>query len=670
MGLRIQRVITLFVLLTSASCVPSACAVMPADQLLPDTACLFVSFPDMKSTDANFSKTQLGQLLDDPVIKPFAEDLASQLRNRFGQTELQLGLKWDDLEGVFAGEACLARTLPAQGEHAVIMLVDVTGHDQAVAKLKTTLSTNLKKRKATESSITVGKSNVTQFQLPKEVWQLKPKEVFFVVVQNQLMLTNHRGLLTDVVTRAEGGEAANRLVTSRTFSEVMNGVSKESGDLKPDVRWFIDPFHYAEVLRNSRSQRKRTRGTNFVQILRGQGFDAVRGAGGYIHFSPQGYEVLHRSYVFAPPVTDQPTKFNGAARMLAFPASKHMPIPRWVPRELATMMSMNWNVLNGFNYSTGLIDQVVDSEGFVEDVLKSFETDQNGPMINIREALLAHLDDHILTFSDNELPTTTKSERLLVAIRVKNEKAVVAALRKLWKDEPDAREVKLGDHVVWEIVPDEVDLSDIELPGSVPLPGAIPLPGAEADSGSSGEGDIKLPNSAMTVARGPDEKADPYFLICTSIDLLADVLAKDRPLHETLSASTDFQLINKELAELGAGDDSFRFFSRTDEEYRSTYELIKQGKMPESESMLGRLLNRMLGPEEENVLRKPEIDGTKMPDFQVVRRYLGPAGLYVKPLENGWFVTGIMVSKEALADPDAGAQASLTSESRSDSNTN
>ena len=142
------------------------------------------------------------------------------------------------------------------------------------------------------------------------------------------------------------------------------------------------------------------------------------------------------------------------------------------------------------------------------------------------------------------------------------------------------------------------------------------------------------------------------------------VLDKNRPQHDTLGASADFQAVNKLLEHLGAGEDSFRFFSRMDEEYRAAYEMIRQGKMPESESVLGRVLNRLLGPEEENVLRKPEIDGKKLPDYQVVRRYLGPAGLFVRPRVDGWLVSGIMVSKQKLIDKNAAAQANLTTASK------
>ena len=49
--------------------------------------------------------------------------------------------------------------------------------------------------------------------------------------------------------------------------------------------------------------------------------------------------------------------------------------------------------------------------------------------------------------------------------------------------------------------------------------------------------------------------------------------------------------------------------------------------MPESKSMMGKLLNNMLTTEadrKEGTPRKQRIDGTNLPEFEAVRRYFGP----------------------------------------------
>jgi hypothetical protein len=149
-----------------------------------------------------------------------------------------------------------------------------------------------------------------------------------------------------------------------------------------------------------------------------------------------------------------------------------------------------------------------------------------------------------------------------------------------------------------------------------------------------------LRNSAITVAHG-------HFLVATHVDLLRRVLDQ-RHVDDRLALSEDVQQIDTHLQRLGAGEDSLRSFSRTDEEYRPTYELIRQGKMPESESLLGRCLNRLLGPDDPDVLREQKIEGGRLPDFQAVRRYLGPAGLFMRSEQDGWFISGVLLDKQAL----------------------
>jgi len=105
-------------------------------------------------------------------------------------------------------------------------------------------------------------------------------------------------------------------------------------------------------------------------------------------------------------------------------------------------------------------------------------------------------------------------------------------------------------------------------------------------------------------------------------------------------------LVNGALEKLRKmNEDSFLTFTRTDEAYRATYELIRDGKMPESETILGKVLNKLLGPDEDGVLREQQIDGTKLPEFDVVRRFLGPAGANVRSLPDGWLMTGCLLAK-------------------------
>ena len=62
-------------------------------------------------------------------------------------------------------------------------------------------------------------------------------------------------------------------------------------------------------------------------------------------------------------------------------------------------------------------------------------------------------------------------------------------------------------------------------------------------------------------------------------------------------------------------------------------------------SLLGRVLNELLAEEDEEV-RHQKIDASKLPPFDEVEQYFGPAGLIVSPERDGWFIIGAMLSAD------------------------
>jgi hypothetical protein len=45
------------------------------------------------------------------------------------------------------------------------------------------------------------------------------------------------------------------------------------------------------------------------------------------------------------------------------------------------------------------------------------------------------------------------------------------------------------------------------------------------------------------------------------------------------------------------------------------------------------------------------IDGSKLPEYDLVRRYLGPAGMTATTEANGWLLTGFTLVKEPQPTP-------------------
>ena len=110
--------------------VPAPSAETPAasETLLPPSTKGLLSITDVQELTDRWDRTQIGQLMQDPVMEPFAEDLRRQLEDRWSGFRDKLGLTLDDLKDVPGGEVALGVIQPGPDHSAVAILVDVTGH--------------------------------------------------------------------------------------------------------------------------------------------------------------------------------------------------------------------------------------------------------------------------------------------------------------------------------------------------------------------------------------------------------------------------------------------------------------------------------------------------------------------------------------------------------------
>jgi hypothetical protein len=268
--------------------------------------------------------------------------------------------------------------------------------------------------------------------------------------------------------------------------------------------------------------------------------------------------------------------------------------------------------------------------------MKGFEDDPYGPQINVANDFIKHLGQRVVLVSDHQMPITPESEQMLAVIDVLNEQAIAATLEKIMLHEPNAVKVQYGNIEVWEIQEPNEDSYDIDLSSAdLDLLDAGPAPGAAAAKAQA-----EAISSAVCVHGG-------RLYIASHAEFLKKILASD-PAGRGLATAIDYREVEASLDRLVKGPVAARTFVRTDEAYRPVYELLRQSKMPQSQSMLGKILNRVLtSPEDEDegILREQKIDGRKLPSFEMVRRYFGPAGAVVRSEADGWFLVGATLGK-------------------------
>ena len=355
-------------------------------------------------------------------------------------------------------------------------------------------------------------------------------------------------------------------------------------------------------------------------------------------------EVVYRLAVYAPPVKgkeNDPLRWNLAMRMLQSPNSPELMPQSWAPRMCARYETYNIDILNAFDHFGTLFDAVEGHKDAFKTSMEGIEQDAYGPQVNIRDELIAHMGQRATIIADYSTPISTKSERSVIAIEAKDEQKLAETLAKIMEKEPDVERRDFGNFVIWERVPEAVEIHELQ----IDAPGLSPLQVVEvAPVETEGEKEHVLPNSAVSVAFGE-------LMMASDVEFLKELLGGFGQ-RELLTNSGDYQLVHARMDELAAGPRCGWSFVRTDEAFRPTYELIRQGRMPESETMFGKFLNRMLTTEvekEEGILRKQRIDGSGLPSFEMVRRYFGPAGRALRSEPDGWLLTGTVLHKEAPA---------------------
>ncbi len=605
---------------------------LPASEtLLPATTKGFVSIADLGRLVAHWEKTQLGQLLQDPTMKDFVEDLRAQLEDRLSEAHVRLGLRWEDVKDVPSGEIAFARIQPEPGKAALVGIVQIAGRRQQAEVLLEKITANLQKQGAKLHQEKIEGQEVIRLELPKPAGDEEAKSFYYALTEEFLVGADDEGVMRFVVARLQGrGEKQQTLAAVPAFGKIMARCQKEAGPQPPQIRWFIEPFGYVEVLQTLAPERLvyRRKGRSILDVLKAQGFTAIQGIGGHVDFAVEDLELLHRTFVYAPP------PYEKSMRMVRLVNHHEFTPPAWVPKDVATYTAVYADIVHAFDHFGPFFDDMFGEgeKGVWEEVLDGLKNDPNGPMIDLRNDLIVHLTGRAMMISDYELPITPTSERLLYALEAKNEKALSEAIRRIMEKDRTMRRREYGGHVIWEAIAGAAAprKPEVVIKGLPPIGGPKPKQQEPPPR--------VLPSAAVTVAYG-------HLLVASHFDFLKKVLdhaQKPNPLADRL----DFQLVQRTIDSFGVPDNCARFFSRTDEEYRATYELLQQGKMPQSETLLGRLLNQFLGTGKKGELRKQQIDGSKWPDYQLVARALGPAGLFAYSEQEGWVLVGFTLKKK------------------------
>ena len=239
-----------------------------SEALLPDSTKGFVAIPSVAELREKFNQTQFGLMVHDEAMKPFMEDLQAQIKDKLIRTGVKLAITMDDLRDVASGEIAVAAIQPTAGDknsHAEVLLVDITGNEAKARQLMEKIGKSQTARGAARTARQYSGVDMVLYALPLRPNQTVGDYGVYFIRDNHLVVTDHIAVAVDIAARF-GKTTQPSLLDQPAYKFIMDRHQQEAGELKPQVRWFIEPFGYAEVTR-AMAEGPKKRGTDLNQPL-------------------------------------------------------------------------------------------------------------------------------------------------------------------------------------------------------------------------------------------------------------------------------------------------------------------------------------------------------------------------------------------------------------------
>ena len=599
-----------------------------AESLLPATTRLFVAIRNIKSFEDAAKQTKFGGIFKDESLKPFIDDVEAQIDARIQESNQSLGISIRDFRGLSEGELAVAVVDLGEGQTGTVVTVDVTGKDKELASVRGKITTALAQKNATPSPYaSQAGAQGTKYDIPPIKEGGRPLimvEAAHKTADGVVWIVSDNPAVTEIVSGAlAGGSPPDTLAKLATFQKVIDGTKPDTAAGEPTAHLavFVDPLGLAAALRAYEYPPKVVK-PDPLEVFKNAGFDAIKAIGGQAVVHVGDYGALVRAAVIAPKPHEK------SMQMLTFLTGPNfMPQP-WVAADVTSYATLYHDVLKAFDNFGPLFDGFLEDEGLWQEVVESIRTDEDGPKIDLRKDLFALLGQRVSFIVDKTRPIDANSGKQVIAVEIQPgaDAKLAESIRKMFDNDPTVTKVKV-------VGPEgEIDGWRIEATEEVPP--------EQANQDGVVDG-MRVVASVIVIVHGG------HLFIGSDEEALKKVLAK--PTGPGLAAAPDYVAVADKLGsfivKMGPTPKVQAIgFNRLDEMLELDYELARSGKLKGAKTVLGQIV--------EGVDRKAEsegkdikIDGSKLPPFENVRKYLSPTGAVIVETPDGLFGVGFSLEK-------------------------
>ncbi len=444
----------------------AADALPTAPRVLPGDTMLYVHLDSGADLREDLQNTSLGKMINDPQLRPFADEFYATARELFDRISEQVGVSLDELLAIPQGQVAFAviPTKPMdEGDKPEFEVLENETEDQAARRRDRTrrqasygfginliieardniddlmtIVEGLEKRAVASGSVrrvrTIGDTEVVRL-LPRRSWN-QPLE-FFRRNGTLVLGVGHQSA-QDVLKHWQEDSGEPTLAENATFGTIMSRcIGAET--TRPQVTFFVDPHAIIDRL----VKLSGSLSAGFVwPVIEEMGANRVRGIGGSSFRGGEIFEsILHFHIQLDPPR-------DGVLGVVRPEAGDTTP-PNWVPQSVAGYTTLTWDFAKAYENFGKILDKFQGEQSLSRLVETPIATRLG---LDVQQDGLANVTGRLVRVTWMEPPTRLNSSVTVLAFQVNDPVETKSVIAKLRDRMPDRLTVdSVGGHVVYRM---------------------------------------------------------------------------------------------------------------------------------------------------------------------------------------------------------------------------
>ncbi|MGY8766904.1 MAG: hypothetical protein ACKVH8_00565 [Pirellulales bacterium] len=404
-------------LLAVATAYPAISAERPsASRLLPDTTLAYIRVSDTQEFGDKFSETSMGKLFKDPEMAPFMTGVWGAITESVESIEQQFGITLNELLSIPNGELAFA-VVPQEDESLAFVLFCDLGNNPKTAEK----ALDIIKELAIGNGAAIERSTYKETKITLIDGPNGP--LAYVIKDDTLILSNKTAALEDILEYWDTPRESS-LYDNHKFTTIISS-SRGTKDEPAQLTWYVDPIELIRIAS------KNIPGSSLVLVfLPVLGVDGIQAVGGSSIMATEDFDTVSHLHV----MLERPR--SGVIEMIA-PKNTNPTPDDWVPADVTTYMTLDWDVDQTYNELEKLYDSMQGEGKLAEGIDRRINQNLG---IEFKQEIIDNLDGRITLVQWYEPPARLNSQATMLGIKLKDARAFQRTMDTILDSTPQLKE--------------------------------------------------------------------------------------------------------------------------------------------------------------------------------------------------------------------------------------